>query len=321
MLRMRAIVIVLSVTSSAMAASNRVFVSGSGVDVGTCPITSPCRSFAYAYTRVSAGGEIIALNTAGYGAVTINQSVIIVAAPGATAFVSASSGTAITVSPAQTDTVTLRGLALSSTGGSDGIYFTAGLLNVENCIINGFANAGINFIASGVTTNPRLQVINSVIRNNNWGIIAMHFGTGTDGEGLPPGAAFVTIANSTFTGNGAPGLDARDNVRGAVSDSLFAGNLHGVAVASGSDHAVAIVSLDRCTLSRNLFGVSAGVGFQNPRGIVHIANCTVTMNSTGLNVAGPDGQILSQMSNSVFTNTVVGNIFSDGSPTGTYTAK
>ena len=105
---MRAIVIVLSVTSSAMAASNRVFVSGSGVDVGTCPITSPCRSFSYAMTQVSPGGEIIALNTAGYGVVTINQSVTIVAAPGATAFVAASSGNAITVTPAQTDVVTLR---------------------------------------------------------------------------------------------------------------------------------------------------------------------------------------------------------------------
>src|SRR5437870_4339925 len=221
MLRMRAIVIVLSVTSSAMAASNRVFVSGSGVDVGTCPITLPCRSFSYAMTQVSPGGEIIALNTAGYGVVTINQSVTIVAAPGATAFVAASSGNAITVTPAQTDVVTLRGLALSSTGANEGVFFSAGTLNVENCVINGFANAGIEFLASGAMTNPRLQVVGSTVRNNNFGIVALHFGPGNDGNTLPPGGAFVTVANSSFSGNQAAGVDGEDNTRIAISDSVF----------------------------------------------------------------------------------------------------
>src|SRR5207245_9600224 len=57
MLRMRAIVIVLSVTSSAMAARNRVAVRGSGVEVGTCPCTAPCSRSACAYGYVPARGE------------------------------------------------------------------------------------------------------------------------------------------------------------------------------------------------------------------------------------------------------------------------
>ena len=67
--------IVWFVATSAVAASNRVFVSGSGLDIGTCPITAPCRSFSYAISQTAAGGEIIALDTAGYGVLTINQAV------------------------------------------------------------------------------------------------------------------------------------------------------------------------------------------------------------------------------------------------------
>src|SRR5205823_7612830 len=69
----------------AMAASNRVFVSSTGMDVGGCPISAPCRSFSYAMTQVFPGGEVIALDTAGYGTFTIGQSVSVFAAPGATA--------------------------------------------------------------------------------------------------------------------------------------------------------------------------------------------------------------------------------------------
>jgi len=67
------VLVVLS-AASVMALSNRVFVKSTGMDVGTCPITSPCRSFSYGMTQVVPNGEVIALDTAGYGTFTINQS-------------------------------------------------------------------------------------------------------------------------------------------------------------------------------------------------------------------------------------------------------
>src|SRR6266550_8089178 len=87
----------LLITSPAFALSNRVFVKSTGLDTGTCPITSPCRSFSYAMTQVSPGGEIIALDTAGYGTFTVSQGVSVFAAPGVTAFIAVASGTGILI--------------------------------------------------------------------------------------------------------------------------------------------------------------------------------------------------------------------------------
>ena len=49
---------------------------------------------------VDPGGEIVALDAAGYGAVNINKSVTIVANPGFYAGITASSGTAVTINTA-----------------------------------------------------------------------------------------------------------------------------------------------------------------------------------------------------------------------------
>jgi len=301
-------------------AATRVFVSGNGMDMGACPITAPCRSFSYALTQLVAPGEVIALDTAGYGTVTIPFSVTITAAPGATAFVAASSGTAIAVNTLQTDVVTLRGLAVTSTGATTGINFDAGLLNVENCVITGFTDYGILFIASGANTGPRLQVINTTVRNSGWGVMALHFGAGTAGDGLPANGAYVTVAKSLFDGNSPGGLAGQDNARIAVSDTVFTGNFYGVFVEGSADNAVAVMAVDRCHFSTNYWAVVAGQGLATLRGIMRVANSTVTGNTNGLEAFGADGQILSRVSNGVYSNTVEGN-HSDGTFTGTYSAK
>ena len=43
----------------ALAQNTRTFVSGSGSDSGNCALTTPCRTFTYAITQTSAGGEIV----------------------------------------------------------------------------------------------------------------------------------------------------------------------------------------------------------------------------------------------------------------------
>jgi hypothetical protein len=60
------------------AGPNRTWVSGTGTDTGTCPITAPCKSFAFALTQTAAGGEIDVLSPGGYGAVTILMAISIV---------------------------------------------------------------------------------------------------------------------------------------------------------------------------------------------------------------------------------------------------
>src|SRR5437868_4912482 len=134
-----------AVSSSAFALSNRVFVKSTGTDTGTCNLAAPCRSFSYAMTQVAPAGEVIALDTAGYGIFTINQSVSVFAAPGATAFIAVGSGgTGITITSGPNDHVVLRGLAITGAPANHGIDFQSGpQLSVENCIIDGFGGSGI----------------------------------------------------------------------------------------------------------------------------------------------------------------------------------
>src|SRR5512133_3487665 len=72
----------LLASPGAAALAQRTFVASNGQDTNPCSITLPCRSFATAIGKTSANGEVIVLDSAGYGAVTITQSVTIAAPAG-----------------------------------------------------------------------------------------------------------------------------------------------------------------------------------------------------------------------------------------------
>jgi hypothetical protein len=70
--------VTFALASAANATAVRTFVSGTGSDANAasnCPATNPCRTFQGAYNVTSPGGEIIALDSSGYGAVYITSSV------------------------------------------------------------------------------------------------------------------------------------------------------------------------------------------------------------------------------------------------------
>src|SRR5688572_3042879 len=153
---------------SAADAAPRAFVASTGSDTNTsvgCAPTMPCRSFAAAVATVDAGGEVIALDSAGYGAVTINKSVTIAANPGVIAGVSAASGVAIDITGSGI-TVTLRGLNVRGAGASHGITSlgTGVKLAIENCIVSNFTGFGIQMLHSV------LKVVDSTVRENGTGI-------------------------------------------------------------------------------------------------------------------------------------------------------
>src|SRR5262249_35079860 len=131
--------VVLLGAAAAQAASQRTFVSGTGLDTNPCSLTSPCRSFAGALVNTLPRGEIYVLDTAGSGAVTINQAVSIVNQT-STAGATATSGNAITISAGPSDKVVLRGLTIvGGNTASNGIVFTSGgSLSVEDCSISQF---------------------------------------------------------------------------------------------------------------------------------------------------------------------------------------
>ena len=68
------LVFVLSLCGLAQA-QLRVFVSGVGSDANPCTRTAPCRNFQRGHDVVTSDGEVVALDSAGYGPVSITKSV------------------------------------------------------------------------------------------------------------------------------------------------------------------------------------------------------------------------------------------------------
>src|SRR5450830_1818885 len=156
----------IGAASPALALANRVFVSArSGNNLNSCDnVNTPCQTFAGAVTQLNPDGEVIVLDSGGYGPVTITQGVTIEAPAGVTAFIHPPSGDAITVNAGSSGTVTLRGLVLNV--GSNGITVNSvGTLNVENCFITGFSGTGILLDSAG-----RLNVKGTDIKACGYGV-------------------------------------------------------------------------------------------------------------------------------------------------------
>ena len=88
----------------------RTFVASTGNDANNCLRPSPCRTLQRGHNAVAAGGEVVALDSAGYGTLSITKSVTITGV-GVHAAVTASGGAnGVTISGTGTNrTVTLIG--------------------------------------------------------------------------------------------------------------------------------------------------------------------------------------------------------------------
>src|SRR3982751_2046414 len=75
MLAISASVLIGIVTANAQA--TRTWVSGVGDDVNPCSRTAPCKTFAGAISKTAEGGEIDALDPAGYGGLTITKAITV----------------------------------------------------------------------------------------------------------------------------------------------------------------------------------------------------------------------------------------------------
>src|SRR5438874_2570104 len=97
---------------------NRSAVSVKGLDTNPCTVASPCRSFAQALTQTNRLGEVIAVDSGGFGPVTINKAIKITAAPGVYAGIGVPAGyTGVQVLAPASDVVVVRGLTVIGAGG------------------------------------------------------------------------------------------------------------------------------------------------------------------------------------------------------------
>ena len=115
-----AIAALAAVSLPALAGVQRTFVASNGADTNPCSLTQPCRAFAAALLQTNPGGEIIVLDSAGYGPVVIDKAVSIIAPAGIYAGVTATSGNGIVVN-APGAAVVLRGPRDQRDGNERGI--------------------------------------------------------------------------------------------------------------------------------------------------------------------------------------------------------
>jgi len=252
--------------SAAQAQATRTWVSGVGDDANPCSRTAPCKTFAGAISKTAPGGEIDALDPAGYGAVTITKSITIDGGGGQVASVLVSGTNGIVVAAGATDVVTLRnlrinGIVSSSGGGLNGVKFiTGGALHIENCYIFGFTGDGIDVATT--TPNAALFVTDTFLTNNKNGI---------------------EIAPSA--GNVRSSL-VRVQAQGNSEVGIFLDPTSGVGAGTVVNESSAVMN---------------GTGIEVTGATLYLGNSVIIRNGTGVSVLG--GSVLSYKTNMIDGNT------------------
>jgi len=214
---------------------------GSDANTATnCAAAAPCRFFTAAMSVTNPNGEVIVLDSGGYGAVTITQSVALIAPTGVYAGISVFPGAdGVTIATAGVNVV-LRGLSINGQGGNNGISMTAGnSLTIENCVISNLTQNGIL-----VNAATNVNITDTIVRRNGGSGITLLNGVkatitravvsgnvnnlGIALYGNTPSTSTVDIADSTIDGNSI-GIFARSIVSTAilklsVRDSRMVGN-------------------------------------------------------------------------------------------------
>ncbi len=287
-------------SSAANAQASRTWVSGVGDDANPCTRTAPCKTFAGAFSKTAAGGEIDALDPGGFGAVTITKAITIDGGGGQVASVLVAFTNGIVVQAGPSDVVTLRNLRINGIGfGLNGIRFLSGrAINIQNCYVFGFTQNGIDIVSSG-----QANVSDTVVSNNLGGIRIS-----TNGAG-PMLAALerVQVNNNGSFGLRGDGSGGTGAVQIEFTDSQAANSNNGV-VAAGNLANVGII-INRAAIVNNAAnGLQTTVAGQT--GVIFVGNSTIAGNGTGVNAAA--GSVILSNGN----NLVGGNFLGNGTFTG-----
>ena len=300
-------VCILACASFAQAQATRTWVSGVGDDVNPCSRTAPCKTFAGAISKTANGGEINALDPAGYGAVTITKSITIDGNE-THASILASSTTGVIVNATSTDRVILRNLSINGSGGNvspfitgvDGIRWLAGdKLVVENCRIFRFNN---NLINVNKTSGGNL-VINNLQGTTSLGAVANQ--DGGIRINTSAGTIRATIDNSQIQ-DCKIGISLQDNVSATIRNTSITGNGGatdiGVRVATNGAAAQTRANLENVTISHVNEGVRSTTAGANLSVQTFISNCNIFKCSfAGVNT-GANAQVTSSINNRFVDN-------------------
>lgn len=191
------------------------------------------------------GGEIVCLDSGGYGQATITKSVTIDCEGTIASVINPTTGAGITVNAGPSDKVIIRGVHIAGTGadaGQDGIrYIGGGELEVDKVTISGQGPnyAGINVSLTGVGV---LSVRNSEFSRSAVGIklsstspnivasVTNSSFNNLSNTGIMVGPqSFVAVSNSTFSAMLGYGINATASTSTVyASDNVFSNNYFGI---------------------------------------------------------------------------------------------
>ena len=260
----------LATAHAAAALPQRTFVASSGIDANTalnCNLANPCRSFTAAQTVTGDMGEIVVLDSAGYGAVTIDRSIAIMAPPGIYAGISVFTNAGVKIGLGGLH-VTLRGLVINGQGGDYGVHVgaVAGTdVTIEMCRISNVMFEGIRFESTGA-----LRVRDTIIHGNKEDAVMLLSGTSQ-------------FDNVRIEDSGQVGVFVNGGARASFTRSVVTGSgLHGIAAHSTvGTNTTSAVTLDDVTISDNGGrGVWAFAGNPGNQSRVSIRNSTLTRNAS-----------------------------------------
>lgn len=286
-----ALALVLAAPTAA-AAIGRTFVASFGLDSNPCSLASPCRGFTAALALTDPGGEIVVLDSAGYGAVAIGKSVSIIVPTGIYAGVSVLAGNGVTVNGAGIS-VTLQGLTINGQGGLHGIRYIQGArLNVANCQIASMGGNGIRVEGAGAVVVTRSAII------------------GSAQEGVYVGAAAkVSIVRSRIQSSGSNGVEMTGGAAGSISRTLVSDSglfgIEALQTAAGTTH----IAIDDATITDNAStGIYAEAVGGSAIAKIDIGNSLVTRNVNGIFAfsQGAGSAAVSSTGNDVVENLQVG---------------
>ena len=288
-------------------AAAATWVSGTGTNAGSCPITAPCRTFRFAYGQTNAGGTINVLSPGSFGPLTIAKSISIVADGVEAAILAGGAiGAAIKIEAGAGEIVSLRGLTIDLRGTANvGIDFRSGAaLHVHKCVIRK-STTGINFVPASGTSE--LTVADSVIADTNAiGIRVVPTGS----AGAQATLDRVRVENSSGSGIAFSGDNTIGSITATVRDSGSVGHAAGLGIlAQESGSGTTVVTVDRSAAVNN----GAGIVANGTGATIRIGDSTVSGNTTGLSTF--NGVIASYR-----TNKVNGN-GTNGDPTSTIDMK
>jgi len=289
-----ALLAALCASPAALASAPRTFVSAGPLASdanasANCAPLAPCRTFAAALGVTAAGGEVVVLDSGGYGGFSIAQSVSIIAPDGVYAGIGVASGTGIAIAGAGIS-VTLKGLTINGLGGTTGIGMTEGAsLTLIGVRVANFPAAGSHAIF--VSSPVDVKIVDTVVHDSYYGVYLQDGPTAIIehakvlGTYTAPGAggAFGTVYAAFTVDN----TSAATATRAALSDCLANGGDYQGYVALSTAGSAGLV-VDGSTAVGNYYGVYAGPGSGSSSGTATaaVSNSIFLRNHFALTAAG-----------------------------------